>query len=62
MSGGEKGSTSHGAPLRVRIELRIGYKNSKHINRIEVVDSLAHLGKGKGGLFEDMGFQWYAGL
>jgi DMSO/TMAO reductase YedYZ molybdopterin-dependent catalytic subunit len=52
----------HGAPLRLRIELQIGYKNAKHIQRIELTDSLAHIGQGKGGLFEDYGYQWYAGM
>jgi DMSO/TMAO reductase YedYZ molybdopterin-dependent catalytic subunit len=52
----------HGAPLRLRMELQIGYKQLKHIDRISVVSSLASLGKGRGGLFEDYGYQWYAGL
>jgi DMSO/TMAO reductase YedYZ molybdopterin-dependent catalytic subunit len=47
----------HGAPLRLRIELQIGYKNLKHLSSIELVDSLP----GHGGLFEGMGYQWYAG-
>jgi len=52
----------HGAPLRLRMELQIGYKQLKHIDRISVVDSLAAIGAGRGGLFEDNGYQWYAGL
>lgn len=51
----------HGAPLRLRIELQIGYKNLKHLSSIELVDSLAGIGAGRGGLFEEYGYQWYAG-
>lgn len=52
----------HGAPLRLRIELQIGYKNLKHLSSIELVDSLANLGAGRGGIFEEGGYAWYAGL
>lgn len=52
----------NGAPLRLRIELQIGYKNCKHIERILLVDRLDNIGKGRGGTWEDVGLQWYAGL
>jgi DMSO/TMAO reductase YedYZ molybdopterin-dependent catalytic subunit len=51
----------HGAPLRLRVERQIGYKHAKYINRIEAVDRLDRIGKGKGGFWEDRGYQWYAG-
>lgn len=51
----------HGAPLRLRIELQIGYKNLKHLSSIELVDSLDNIGAGRGGLFEEFGYAWYAG-
>jgi DMSO/TMAO reductase YedYZ molybdopterin-dependent catalytic subunit len=51
----------HGAPLRLRVERQIGYKHAKYINRIEAVDRLGRIGKGKGGFWEDRGYQWYAG-
>jgi hypothetical protein len=51
----------HGAPLRLRVELQIGYKNMKHLQSIELVHSLAEIGKGRGGTAEDAGYQWYAG-
>lgn len=51
----------NGAPLRLRVELQIGYKNLKHIDRIEVVDSLEKVGNGRGGLYQQFGLQWYAG-
>jgi DMSO/TMAO reductase YedYZ molybdopterin-dependent catalytic subunit len=53
---------AHGAPLRLRVERQIGYKNAKYVTRIEAVDRLDHLGRGKGGFWEDRGYQWYAGL
>ena len=51
----------HGAPLRLRVERQIGYKNAKYVNRIEAVDRLDRIGRGKGGFWEDRGYQWYAG-
>ena len=53
---------AHGAPLRLRVERQIGYKNAKYVTRIEAVDRLDHLGRGRGGFWEDRGYQWYAGL
>jgi DMSO/TMAO reductase YedYZ molybdopterin-dependent catalytic subunit len=53
---------AHGAPLRLRVERQIGYKHAKYVNRIQVVDRLSHIGGGKGGFWEDRGYQWYAGL
>lgn len=52
----------HGAPLRLRVELQIGYKNAKFVDRIEVVDRLDSIGKGRGGWWEDFDRAvWYAG-
>jgi len=52
---------AHGAPLRLRVERQIGYKHAKYVARIEATDRLDRLGKGKGGFWEDRGYQWYAG-
>ena len=52
----------HGAPLRLRVERQLGYKHAKYVMRIEAVDSLANLGRGKGGFWEDRGYEWYAGI
>jgi DMSO/TMAO reductase YedYZ molybdopterin-dependent catalytic subunit len=53
---------ANGAPLRLRVELQIGYKNAKYVDRIEVVDSLNSIGKGRGGWWEDFDHAvWYAG-
>ncbi len=53
----------HGAPLRLRIERQLGYKQAKFVMRVEAVDSLAAIGGGKGGYWEDVAdYQWYAGI
>jgi DMSO/TMAO reductase YedYZ molybdopterin-dependent catalytic subunit len=52
----------NGAPLRVRVERQLGYKMPKYIHRIELVDSFAALGFGKGGYWEDRGYDWYGGI
>ncbi len=52
----------HGAPLRVRVERQLGYKMAKYLMRIEAVESLADIHGGKGGFWEDRGYQWYAGI
>jgi DMSO/TMAO reductase YedYZ molybdopterin-dependent catalytic subunit len=53
---------SNGAPIRLRIERALGYKQPKYLHTIELVDSLASFGKGKGGYWEDTGYDWYAGI
>ena len=53
---------ANGAPLRLRVERHLGYKQAKYIMRIEVVDSFASLGQGRGGYWEDRGYEWYAGI
>jgi DMSO/TMAO reductase YedYZ molybdopterin-dependent catalytic subunit len=53
---------ANGAPLRVRIERQLGYKMAKYIMRIELVESFARIGGGKGGYWEDEGYEWYAGI
>ena len=52
----------HGAPLRLRVERHVGYKHAKFIGRIEAVARLDRIGRGKGGFWEDRGYQWYGGL
>jgi DMSO/TMAO reductase YedYZ molybdopterin-dependent catalytic subunit len=53
---------ANGAPLRLRVERQLGYKHAKYLMRIEVVQSLAVIGGGKGGFWEDRGYEWYAGI
>lgn len=52
----------HGAPLRLRVERQLGYKQAKYLMRIEVTDSLKAFGRGQGGYWEDRGYEWYAGI
>jgi DMSO/TMAO reductase YedYZ molybdopterin-dependent catalytic subunit len=52
----------HGAPLRLRVERQLGYKMAKYIMRIELVDDFAGIGRGRGGFWEDRGYEWYAGI
>ena len=52
----------HGAPLRLRVERQLGYKMAKYIMRIDAIDSFAALGRGRGGFWEDRGYEWYAGI
>ena len=52
----------NGAPLRLRIERQLGYKHAKYVMRIELVQSFAHIAGGKGGYWEDYGYQWFAGI
>jgi DMSO/TMAO reductase YedYZ molybdopterin-dependent catalytic subunit len=53
---------AHGAPIRLRVERQLGYKQAKYVMRIQVTDSFAPLGGGNGGFWEDQGYAWYAGI
>ncbi len=54
---------AHGAPVRLRVERQLGYKHAKYVMRIDAVASLAGIGKGKGGYWEDnVDYDWYAGI
>jgi DMSO/TMAO reductase YedYZ molybdopterin-dependent catalytic subunit len=52
----------HGAPLRLRVERQLGYKMAKYVMRIEAVDEIAGIRGGRGGFWEDRGYEWYAGI
>jgi DMSO/TMAO reductase YedYZ molybdopterin-dependent catalytic subunit len=53
---------ANGAPLRVRVERQLGYKMAKYIRGIELIDDFSGLNGGKGGYWEDRGYEWYAGI
>lgn len=53
---------SNGAPIRVRIERQLGYKQPKYIRAIEAVSTFEDIGRGRGGYWEDRGYEWYAGI
>ena len=52
----------HGAPLRLRLENQLGYKMAKYIRALEFVASFEKMAQGKGGYWEDQGYEWYAGI
>ncbi|MGV6848193.1 MAG: molybdopterin-binding protein [Marinibacterium sp.] len=51
-----------GAPVRLRVERQLGYKMAKYVRGIELVDDLTPFGRGRGGFWEDRGYEWYAGI
>jgi len=52
----------NGAPLRLRVERQLGYKHAKYVMRLELVASFANIAGGKGGYWEDQGYEWWAGI
>jgi DMSO/TMAO reductase YedYZ molybdopterin-dependent catalytic subunit len=52
----------NGAPVRLRVERQLGYKHAKYVMRIELVESFAKIRGGKGGYWEDQGYEWWAGI
>jgi DMSO/TMAO reductase YedYZ molybdopterin-dependent catalytic subunit len=52
----------NGAPLRLRVERQLGYKHAKYVTAIAIVDGFGNIAGGKGGYWEDNGYQWYAGI
>ena len=62
MNGGDL-PVGHGAPVRLRVERQLGYKNAKFIMSVDAVASLDGIAGGRGGYWEDVGFyDWYAGI
>ncbi len=59
---GQPLTVRHGAPLRLRVERQLGYKMAKYLMRIEAIESFAAIASGKGGYWEDRGYEWYAGI
>ena len=60
---GETLPIKNGAPIRLRVERQLGYKQAKYIMRIELVEKFDHIAQGKGGYWEDSsGYEWYAGI
>jgi DMSO/TMAO reductase YedYZ molybdopterin-dependent catalytic subunit len=55
-------AVANGAPLRLRVERQLGYKQAKYLMRIEAVAHLKDIGGGRGGYWEDRGYEWYAGI
>ncbi|MBP1850140.1 molybdopterin-binding protein [Rhizobium halophytocola] len=53
---------AHGAPLRLRVERQLGYKQAKYLTGIEAVADFSQISGGNGGFWEDRGYEWYAGI
>jgi len=56
---GEPLNESHGAPVRLRDEVELGFKQVKWVQAIEFVESFDHLGAGFGGFNEDQEYFGY---
>lgn len=53
----------HGAPLRLRVERKLGYKMVKYIKSIEFVEDFKQIERGRGGYREDnVLFDWEASI
>ena len=53
---------TNGAPIRCRVERQLGYKQAKYVKAIELVASFDKIRGGKGGYWEDEGYEWYGGI
>lgn len=53
---------ANGAPLRMRIERALGYKQPKYVHTVELVESFSQFGRGQGGYWPDQGYDWYGGI
>lgn len=51
----------NGAPLRLKVPTQLGYKSAKYVQKIELVAGLGGA-LGKGGYWEDQGYEWFAGI
>ena len=59
---GQELPVPHGAPVRLRVERQIGYKNLKYVSTIIVTDTANDVGKGQGAQGAENGYSWYAGI
>jgi DMSO/TMAO reductase YedYZ molybdopterin-dependent catalytic subunit len=55
-------SPDHGAPIRMKVARQLGYKSVKFLTKITLVDSLKHVGDGRGSAAPSTGYSWYAGI
>jgi len=52
----------HGAPVRLRVERQLGYKNLKYVTSLTVTDTARDWGSGQGAQGAENGYAWYAGI
>jgi len=48
----------HGAPLRLQMPTKLGYKQAKYLMTLRVTNVLS----ARTGYWEDQGYSWHAGL
>lgn len=53
---GQPLTTSFGAPLRLRIPIKLGFKNAKHVTELSATNDFVS------GYWEKQGYNWFAGL
>jgi DMSO/TMAO reductase YedYZ molybdopterin-dependent catalytic subunit len=56
---GEPLDRKHGAPLRLQMPTKLGYKQAKYLDTLRVTSVLK---PGKTGYWEDQGYSWFGGL
>jgi DMSO/TMAO reductase YedYZ molybdopterin-dependent catalytic subunit len=56
---GEPLDRKHGAPLRLQMPTKLGYKQAKYLDTLRVTNVLK---PDKTGYWEDQGYSWYGGL
>jgi len=56
---GQPLAPGHGAPLRLQMPTKLGYKQAKYLHTIRVTNVLK---RGARGYWEDQGYDWYGGL
>ncbi len=53
----------HGAPLRLRAERHLGYKQAKYVVGMELLEDFSHIQGGHGGYWQDnVDYDWFAGI
>ena len=62
MFNGKPTAPQYGGPVRLRLPTQLAYKSTKWVTRIALVDSFAPIYGGKGGYWEDAGYEWWAGI
>ena len=60
---GQALAVAHGAPVRLRAERQLGYKQPKYVQRSDLVEDFSRIGGGKGGeLGRSWAITWYGGI
>lgn len=55
---GQPLTAAHGAPLRIHMPVKLGYKSAKHIYTMRVSNMLSK----ETGFWEDQGYSWHGGI